>query len=332
MERDIVTECQECGSTDIVEDWQQGNSVCRGCGLVCQERLFDLSSEWRNFGAEEGDDPNRVGGPVNPLLESGLGTDIGAAPKGAGGNRSMMGLKNAQHKHAVSAADKVMLDVMQRIDRMCDRLSLQRAVANRAKELFKRYQDHLTLEDDGVTRKRSLREEEVKQIVAATLFIACRNEKGARSYKEICGLTMVSKRDIGQMAKKIEVVFPDAKTAYQRGTEDFVTRFCNSLNLPRATMHVADQVAKAAREQEGVYGKTYVTIAAASIFLVCTLSEEKCRRTEKQISAVTGVAEVTIRSTYRLILPHVKKVLPADFNLSRPLTELPGYTASGKSD
>lgn len=322
MERELPPECPECSSTDIVEDWSQGNAVCRGCGLVVQERLLDLSSEWRTFASEEGDDPNRVGGPVNPLMESGVGTDIGAVAKGAAGGRSMFGLKAVQNRNAVSNADKAMKDVIQQIDHWCQRLHLQRGVSNRSKELFKRYQDHITLGDDGVTRKRALRKEEINVITASSLFIACRNEKGARSYKEICGITMVSKRDIGQMVKRIEVALPDAKTSHQRSAEDFVTRFCNALNLPRSMINITDRVARLAREQDNVYGKTYVTIAAATIFLVCQLSDESCRRTEKEISAVSGVAEVTIRSTYRLILPHHANVLPDDFKPVRPVIGL----------
>jgi transcription initiation factor TFIIB len=244
-----------------------------------------------------------------------------------------MGLKTTQHRNAVSAVDKVMLEVMARVDRLCERKSLQGSVAKRAKELFKRYQDVLTLDpSDGVTRKRALREEEISTIIAGVLFIACRNEQGARSYKEICGLTNVSKKDIGAIVKKIEAVLPDAKTAHVRSTEDFVTRFCNSLNLPRATMRVADQVAMAARDQEGVYGKTYITIAAASIYIVCQLSEEANKRSEKEVSDVTGVAEVTIKSTLRNILPHLEKVIPADFTPHAPLSSLrppaPGGPAS----
>lgn len=321
MERELPPECMECGSDDIVEDWGQGTAVCRGCGLVLAENLLDLSSEWRNFGNEEGEDPNRVGGPVNPLLDSDVGTDIGSVAKGAAG-RGNAGLKNIQHRNAISASDKVMLEVMSRVDRLCERLSLQGSVSKRAKELFKRYQDHLTLDNDGVTRKRALREEEISQIIAASLFIACRNEQSARSYKEICGLTQVSKKDIGATVKKIEIALPDAKTAHVRGTEDFVTRFCNRLNLPRSIMRVADQVAMAARDQEGVYGKTYVTVAAASIYIVCQLSEVTNKRTEKEISDVTGVAEVTIRSTFRNILPHLEKVIPSDFDHSEPLSIL----------
>lgn len=319
MERELPPECVECGSDDIVEDWGQGTAVCRGCGLVLAERLLDLSSEWRTFANEEGDDPNRVGGPVNPLLDSDVGTDIGSVPKG-GASRGNAGLKNIQHKNAISASDKVMLEVMSRVDRLCERLSLQGSVSKRTKELFKRYQDFLTLDKDGVTRKRALRDDEINQIVAASLFIACRNEQSARSYKEICGLTQVSKKDIGATVKKIENALPDAKTTHVRGTEDFVTRFCNRLNLPRPIMRVADQVAMAARDQKGVYGKTYITVAAASIFIVCQLSEEVYKRTEKEISDVTGVAEVTIKSTFRNILPHLEKVLPADFKPHAPLS------------
>jgi transcription initiation factor TFIIB len=320
MERELPPECPECGCDDIVEDWRQGNAVCRGCGLVLAEHLLDVSSEWRTFTAEEGDDPNRVGGPVNPLLESGLGTDIGAVAKG--GAKVSMGLKNTQQRNAMSAWDKTMLDVMARVDRMCERLSLQGSVGKRAKELFKRYQDCLTLEEDGVSRKRTLRDEEVNQIIAASLFVACRNEQGARSYKEICGLTNVSKKDIGTMVKKIEMAIPSAKTAHVRGTEDFVTRFCNKLNLPREMIGVADSVAKAARDQDGVYGKQYLTIAAASIYIVCQLSEDKNKRTEKQISDVSGVAEVTIKSTFRHIVPHLEAVVPPDFKNFEPLSSL----------
>lgn len=328
MERELPVACPECGCDDIVEDWQQGNAVCRGCGLVIQERLLDLSSEWRTFQSEEGDDPNRVGGPVNPLLDSASGTDIGAPVKGST-MKAGAGLKGAQHRNASSAWDKMILEVSSRIDRLCERLSLQGSVSKRTKELFKRYQDELTLDDDGKTRKRTLRDEEVKQIIAACLFIACRNEQGARTYKEICGLTNVSKKDIGAMVKRIETVFPDAKTRYVRGTEDYVTRFCNKLNLPRELMQVSEHVAKTACNQEGVYGKQYLTIAAASIYIVTQLSGEENRRTEKQIADATGVAEVTIRSTFRHILPHLEKVIPPNFKPSAPLASLRGKESKG---
>ncbi len=78
--------CTECKQNDLVIKKSEGIIVCQNCGLVQQQRIIDESSEWRNFSSESGSsgvDPNRVGGPINPLLEqSGISTVVG------GGNQS----------------------------------------------------------------------------------------------------------------------------------------------------------------------------------------------------------------------------------------------------
>jgi hypothetical protein len=59
----------------------------QGCGLVVEAHIIDERSEWRTFGDKdkEGDDPSRVGGASNPLLDDGgLGTMIGRV-QGDGG-------------------------------------------------------------------------------------------------------------------------------------------------------------------------------------------------------------------------------------------------------
>lgn len=328
MEREMPPECPECGSDDIVENWGQGAAECRGCGLVINERLLDLGTEWRTFTAEEGDDPNRAGPAANPLLDGEQGTSIGTGSKGGGSLN--IALSRAQNRNSSSASDKVMITVMASIDSYCLRLSLTGSVSKRAKELFKRYQDHLTLkktsgpdEPPKFSRSRALRDEEVKEIIAASLFIACRNEKAARTYKEICGLTKVPKKNVGATVKKMELALEGAKTSYVRGTDDFVTRFCNFLDLPRDVINATDAVASGMQNHECVYGKTYTTVAAASIYIVTQLCEEKYRRSPKEIAEVTGVADVTIRSTYRLFHQHIANVLPKDFKHPVPLSKLP---------
>jgi hypothetical protein len=61
-------------------DYAAGDLICKGCGLVLGDRIVDEHSEWRTFSNSDstGADPNRVGGPSNPLLrDSGLSTIIG---------------------------------------------------------------------------------------------------------------------------------------------------------------------------------------------------------------------------------------------------------------
>lgn len=326
MEREMPEECPECGGDDIVENWQQGTADCRGCGLVIMERLLDLGTEWRTFTSEEGDDPNRAGRAANPLLDSEQGTSIGTG--GRGGGSMGMALNRAQQRNATSASDKLMISVMSKIDVYCERLRVSGGVAKRAKELFKGYNDHLTLKKSPtdpkkLVRARTLREEEMNEIISGSLFIACRNEKVARTYKEVCVLTRVPKKAVGAVVKKMELVLEGAKTAYVPGADDFVTRFCNVLNLPREIVNAADAVASSMQKCEQVYGKAYTTVAAASIYVVTQLSAEKERRTPKEIAEVTGVADVTIRSTYKLIFPQIGSVLPKEFKTAIPVSALP---------
>ncbi|CAN8076211.1 unnamed protein product [Agarophyton chilense] len=328
MEREMPEECPECGSDDIVENWREGTADCRGCGLIIIERLLDLGTEWRTFTAEEGDDPNRAGPANNPLLEFEHGTSIGTGAKGGGA--LSVSLNRAQNRNATSAADKVMMEVIQRISRHRERLNLAKSVSDRALELFKRYQDHLTTkitsspgEPEKRVRTRTLREEEVNEIVASSLFIACRNQKVARSYKEICALTGVPKKNVGATVKKMERQLTDAKTTYVRGTDDFVTRFCNFLDLPRDVVNAADIVATEMQDHPVLHGKTYTTLAATSIYIVTLLCKDEHKRTPKEIADVTGAAEVTIKSTYRLFYPYIEGVVPDDFESAISVSDLP---------
>lgn len=326
MEREMPEECPECGGDDIVENWRQGTADCRSCGLVIKERLLDLGTEWRTFTSEEGEDPNRAGRAANPLLDSEQGTSIGTG--GRGGGALSVALNRAQQRNATSAADKVMISVMGKIDTFCERLRVSGGVSKRAKELFKAYQDHLTLkkstsDPNKVVRTRTLREDEIDVIISGSLFIACRNERVARTYKEVCALTRISKKEVGSVVKKMELVLEGAKTAHVRGTDDFVMRFCSILDLPRDLSNTADAVASKMQSLKEVYGKAYTTLAAASIYVVSMLSAPEHQRTPKDIAEVSGVADVTIRSTYKLVYDHIDKLLPKDYKPHLPVSSLP---------
>lgn len=69
--------CPECGSDDLLEDTNEGNVVCRSCGLILQNYFLDRSAEWRTFDDDEiGQDRCRVGPAVNNLLDETLGSRV----------------------------------------------------------------------------------------------------------------------------------------------------------------------------------------------------------------------------------------------------------------
>lgn len=327
LERTTPEVCPECDGDDIVENWGQGTAECRSCGLVLQEKLLDLGSEWRTFAQEEGADPNRVGGPANPLLEGESGTGIGEVAPGSG--RGVAGLSLTQKRNAVSAADRTMLQAIGRIDQLGMRMSLSGAMLKRAKELFKGYMDLQTMRD-GV-RLRGLREAEIQDGIAGAIFVACRNVGSERSFREVSGLTLVPRKKIGAAVKKIELAMPNSKRALEaKATDDLVTRFCTNLELSRELMNKTRILARSLNE--GVlYGKTYTTVSACAVYVGALLSFSANRRPASRIAEVSGVAEATIKSGYKLIYSDLPKSMPPDLTFEKKISSLPSPRTEQRS-
>ena len=49
------TVCPECGSTELIGDYERAEVVCSRCGLVIDENLVDMGPEWRAFDHEQRD-------------------------------------------------------------------------------------------------------------------------------------------------------------------------------------------------------------------------------------------------------------------------------------
>ena len=52
--------CPECGSTELIGDYERAEVVCARCGLVIDENLVDMGPEWRAFDHEQRDKRTRV--------------------------------------------------------------------------------------------------------------------------------------------------------------------------------------------------------------------------------------------------------------------------------
>ncbi len=48
-----VTECPECGSRHLAQDYDRGELVCEECGLVIDNQYIDSGPEWRSFDMEQ---------------------------------------------------------------------------------------------------------------------------------------------------------------------------------------------------------------------------------------------------------------------------------------
>ena len=189
--------CRECKEVppNIVEEFSSGDMVCGSCGLVLGDRIVDTRSEWRTFSNDDGanDDPSRVGDVKNDLLNGDQLTTTIAFGDGLGRSRD---LHRAQNKSTHDKSNKTLLAAYKEIGALCDVWDIPKNVSDTAKHLFK------MVNDAGAFRGKSQ-----EAIIAGCIFIACRQCKVPRTFREIFRLTNVSKKEIGRIFKALEKFF-----------------------------------------------------------------------------------------------------------------------------
>ncbi|TKR62079.1 hypothetical protein L596_026086 [Steinernema carpocapsae] len=96
-----------------------------------------------------------------------------------------------------------------------------------------------------------------------------------------------------------------------------MSRFCGNLDLPHHIRRAATTIAKLAVDLDIVAGRSPVTVSAGAIYLACNAGLDiKKRKTAKEIGQICGAAEVTVKNTYKLLLPRAKELFPKDFQFA----------------
>jgi len=288
--------CPDCRdpNPNIVEEFGSGDLVCGSCGLVLGDRVVDTRSEWRTFANDEGDDPSRVGAASDPLMEGmeQLDTVISFRDGGSGIARE---LQRAASRQQNTRSERNILSAFRDISNWCDQFSLPKTISDIAKQLYRRSDE-----------EKLLRGKPLEAVIAACIFIACRQAHVPRTFREICNLTHVSKKVLGQCYKALEQAFnlaPGATTTQNSsspttGPENLLVRYCNHLDLPAQVQTICSDIIIMARKHGIADGRSPVSIAGGAIYFTCHLLGKV--KSVRDISAVAGVSEGTIKLVYRL--------------------------------
>ncbi|CAH8516067.1 unnamed protein product [Schistosoma rodhaini] len=230
--------------------------VCSMCGLVVADRVIDVGSEWRTFSNDaNAKDMCRVGATENFLLDGGdLSTMISGPSPSDSRQLDEHGKPMYRNRRNISAPDRVLLSAFREISQMGEHLNLPKSISDHANLLFKQ-----------VHETKNLRGRSNDAVSTACLYMACRQEGVPRTFKEVCAVSRVSKKEIGKVFKKILKIL---ETNVQSVTvEDFMSRFCGNLNLNIAVQRVANVVARRALNLNLVAGRSPVSVAAAAIYM-----------------------------------------------------------------
>jgi len=280
----------------LIEDYHAGDMICSMCGLVVGDRVIDVSSEWRTF-ADSDKDSSRVGATENPLLENNNLSTLIVLGKGTLDNYS----SRYQNQSNITNNDKILLNGFKIISEMCDRLNLPKTISDPANMLYKK-----------VKNAKLLRGRSNEAISAACLYIACRQEEVPRTFKEIVAASTIGKKEIGRCFKLIlngEIVSKlDVTTS-----DDYMNRFCSNLGLDRKIQKVSRKIAERAFDLDLVPGRVPISVAAAAIYMASQTSTDN-KKSLHEVSDITGVAESTIKNSYRQMRQRATELFPENFS------------------
>ncbi|PIA48365.1 hypothetical protein AQUCO_01400758v1 [Aquilegia coerulea] len=304
--------CSDCKkNTEVVFDHSAGDTVCSECGLVLEAHSIDETSEWRTFANESGDnDPVRVGGPSNPLLTDGGLSTIISKPNGSSGDFLSSSLGRWQNRG--SNPDRSLIQAFKSIGIMAERLNLVATIKDRANEIYKKVED-----------QKSIRGRNQDAILAACLYIACRQEDKPRTVKEICSVANgATKKEIGRakeyIVKQLELEMGKSVEMGAIHAGDFLRRFCSHLGMTNQTVKAAQEAVQKSEELD--IRRSPISIAAAVIYMITQLSDDK--KLLRDISMATGVAEGTIRNSYKDLYPYASRMIPNWFAKEEDLKNL----------
>jgi len=296
--------CPECGNTNLVHDYDTGETICGGCGLVLHEQMMDKGPEWRAFTQEEKESRSRVGVPTSySVHDKGLSTAIGRVDRDAFGRKlplstrlQMWRLRKWQIRSRVhSSADRNLAQAMAELDRLSDKAYIPGPVKEKAAVIYRKALDK------GLVRGRS-----IAAIAAAALYAACRTSETPRTLREIAEASYVDKKDVARcyrlLLRELKVQMPIADPL------TYVSKIAERTGISGQTQGLAIKILHEARKRRAAAGKDPMGLAAAALYIACLQNNEK--KTQKDIAEAAGVTEVTVRNRYKSLRKQLGLELP----------------------
>ena len=291
MQTSII--CSVCSDGQMVTDPESGEIICRNCGIVMLDKIQESRPEWRAFTADDGNDRSRTGTPSSLARhDMGLSTVIGRADKDASGNAIDVSMRSTMDRlrawdfrtQAHTPTDRNLRQAFSELERLKDKLGLSDVIIEKTAYIYRKAQER------GLVRGRT-----ISSVLAAAIYIACRESGTSRTLKDIASISNIKRKDIARTYRllvlelnyKIPMVDPIK----------CIVRVANKANLSEKTKRQAMNIMHNVTRSGISAGKDPMGLAASVLYLSCMNTGES--RTQTEISEAAGVTEVTVRNRYK---------------------------------
>lgn len=285
------TFCTECGSTNIVTDETRGEKICGECGIVLEDRMINMGSEWRAYNREEFNKRARTETSTFSMNED-LSTYIGFENRDALGqvlsaDRQSQFYRMRKWQMRIrthTSKDRNLSRASQELERLCSQLDVPRSVKETGGQLYKK------AFEAGVIRGYP-----IESMIAASVYAGARIRRVPRTLDEIAQASRISKKRVAQ-SYRILVTRMSFKIPPSR-PKDFLVRMGTELGMSGVCQRFAAHIVEEAEAKKLTIGKDPSGLAAAALYLSGIVRGEK--RTQQAIAKTAHVTEVTIRHRHK---------------------------------
>lgn len=273
--------CPDCGSHTLIEDFHRGELICSYCGAVIERMALNFQQDRRAFTAEEIETRAHNGSPFTPLTDISWMTVIRSSNK-ITNTRLNRAIKLNHH---YTWEKRNLLIAMSEIKRVCTNLSLPVIVAETAAILYKKIQKM------NVFRGRS-----INAFVGACLYLSSRINKVPRSLTDVhVEMATISEREMmiscRFLINYLKIKLPRISAILM------LSRYTNILSISQVSTIYAKNLIKEFETRTNTTGKDPKGIIGAAIYVACKETGEF--RGKTKITNVCGINECTLRSRIR---------------------------------
>ena len=298
--------CPECQSS-LVDDIQNGEIICSGCGVVVADQMVDHGPETISSNLEDRMKLARATGQTTySQHDLGITTEISISTKDFSGktiNREvanqMNNLRKWQQRVRVSSPrERRLANVLSKMGETCDGLNLSRNVLETASMIYRNLDGHVDVKGKSVA-----------SITAATIYMACKQCDVVRSLEEICrGICtpkdVKSKTKLAAKYYRTMVMEMGQLSAPVVTMDKYISKIANMTQTEVRVERLALEIAEKTKDSSIADGKAPNGIAAAYLYVASVLLGQNVL--QKDVSSIAGVTEVTIRNRCKEILTYYK--------------------------
>jgi transcription initiation factor TFIIB len=284
------TLCYACSNGRPITS-ESGELVCSDCGLVFSEKIQESRPEWRNF--PESKDRARTGSPASLAFHDlGLATMIGRTNSDSSGRRLDAAMESRIQRlrtwdsriRAGSSTQRNFMQAFTELARLKDKLGLSDAVIEKTAYIYRKAQD-----------KRLTRGRTISSILAASIYMACREMEASRTLRDISEVTNVKRNAISAcfrvLVNELDMKMPMVDPM------KCIVKIANRVGMSEKSRRIAMNTMNDITRKEISAGKVPMGLAATVLYLACQSSGENI--TQREIAEAAGVTEVTIRNRVR---------------------------------